>query len=269
LALDDHNLDLRLYSAAALAREAGEIAKARFRDRGSFTVGMKGPQDFLTEVDGEVERLIAGRLHKLFPGDGFIGEEGEGRVARGEAPTWVVDPIDGTANFARGVPHFCISIALVHAGGAEVGVIFDPMLDELFCARRGGGAFLNAVPIRISSTREMKMASIEIGYNMRVGPEKFLAMLADVVAAGSAASRCGSGALGIAYVAAGRSDAFIEHHINAWDCLAGNVLVAEAGGYVSDFLARDGLTKGNALLTCTPALREPLAAIAARGGVAL
>jgi len=94
-------------------------------------------------------------------------------------------------------------------------------------------------------------------------------MLADVVAAGSAAQRCGSGALGIAYVAAGRSDAFIEHHINAWDCLAGNVLVAEAGGYVSDFLARDGLTKGNALLVCTPTLREPLAGIAARAGVVL
>jgi myo-inositol-1(or 4)-monophosphatase len=269
LALNDHELDLRLHAAAALAREAGEIAKARFRDRSSFTIGLKGPQDFLTEVDGEVERLIAGRLHKLFPGDGFIGEEGEGRIARGDAPTWVVDPVDGTANFARGVPHFCISIALVHAGGAEVGVIFDPMLDELFCARRGGGAFLNASPIHVSTTKDMKTASIEIGYNMRVGPEKFLAMLADVVVAGSAAQRCGSGALGIAYVAAGRSDAFIEHHINAWDCLAGNVLVAEAGGYVSDFLARDGLSKGNALLTCTPTLLEPLAAIAARAGVVL
>ena len=269
MALDDRELDLRLHVAAALAREAGEIAKARFRDRSSFTVGLKGPQDFLTEVDGEVERLIAGRLHKLFPGDGFIGEEGEGRIARGDGPTWVVDPIDGTANFVRGVPHFCISIALVHAGGAGAGVIFDPMLDELFSARRGGGAFLNAAPIRVSSTQDMRSASIEIGFNMRAGPEKFLGMLGDVVAAGSAALRCGSGALGIAYVAAGRSNAFIEHHINAWDCLAGNVLVAEAGGYVSDFLARDGLTKGNALLACTHGLREPLAAIAAREGVIL
>src|SRR5271155_2864686 len=124
---------------------------------------MKGPQDFLTEVDGEVERLIAGRLHKLFPGDCFIGEEGEGRIAKGDAPTWVVDPIDGTANFARAIPHFCVSIALVHEGRAEIGVIFDPMLNELSAARRGGGAHLNAAPIRVSATHDMRAAAVEIG----------------------------------------------------------------------------------------------------------
>ncbi len=111
--LEPRELGLRLHAAAAIAREAGQIALRRFSDRKSFTVGLKGPQDFLTEVDGEVERFVAGRFHGLFPGDGFIGEEGEGRVAHANAPTWVVDPIDGTANFARGTPHFAISIALV------------------------------------------------------------------------------------------------------------------------------------------------------------
>lgn len=262
-------LGLRLHAAAAIAREAGEIALKRFSDRSSFTVGLKGPQDFLTEVDGEVERLIASRLNLLFPSDGFIGEEGAARAAQEAAPTWVVDPIDGTANFARGVPHFCVSIALTAPSHPLAGVIFDPALDELFCGQRGGGASLNGAPMRVSATPEMRAASIEVGWNMRSGPDKFLGILSRVVATGAAVIRSGSGALGLAYVAAGRNDAYIEHQINAWDCLAGNLLVAEAGGYVSDFLARDGLRKGAPLLACTPALRNALAGIAALEGVDL
>ena len=103
--LNKQEIGVRYAVAAALAHEAGLLAFRRFRDRG-FKIGFKGPQDFVTEVDQEVERHVAARLHQLFPGDGFIGEEGEGRVAHGEAPIWVVDPIDGTANFARGTPHF-------------------------------------------------------------------------------------------------------------------------------------------------------------------
>ncbi len=266
---DTRERGLRLHAAAAIAREAGAVARRRFADRASFTIGLKGPQDFLTEVDGEVERFVAGRLHGLFSGDGFIGEEGEGRLAQDGAPTWVVDPIDGTANFARGIPHFCVSIALTVAAHAEAGVIFDPVKDELFAAGRGGGAFLNGAALKVSTTTDMRAAAIEIGWNMRSGPEKFLGLTTRVVAQGAAVMRCGSGALALAYVAAGRTDAFIEHHINAWDCLAGNVLVAEAGGYVSDFLARDGLHKGNALLACAPGVRVALAEIAAAEGVVL
>ena len=267
--MDSRELGLRLHAAAAIAREAGQIALRRFRDRKSFTVGLKGPQDFLTEVDGEVERLIATRLHGLFPADGFIGEEGEGRIAHQDAPTWVVDPIDGTANFARGLPHFCVSIALVGGGQALAGAIYDPSVDELFVGQRGGGAFLNGEPVRVAAAADMRSASIEVGWNARFGPEKFLGLLGRVVAAGAAPMRCASGALGLAYVACGRSDAFIEHHINAWDCLAGIVLVQEAGGYASDFLAHDGLRKGNALLACTPTLRDSLSGMAALEGVDL
>ena len=269
MALDSRELGLRLHAAAAVAREAGRIALRRFNDRKSFTVGLKGPQDFLTEVDGEVERFVAGRLHGMFPGDGFIGEEGEGRVAHQGAPTWVVDPIDGTANFARGLPHFCVSIALVGGGQALAGAIYDPAVDELFVGQRGGGAFLNDETMRVSDAADMRSASIEVGWNARSGPEKYLGLLGRVVAAGAAPMRCASGALALAYVACGRSDAFIEHHINAWDCLAGIVLVQEAGGYVSDFLAHDGLRKGNALLACAPALRDSLAGMAALEGVDL
>jgi len=259
----------RLLVAKALAREAGQIAKRRFLDRSSFTVGFKGPQDYLTEVDGEVERFIATRLHAAFADDGFIGEEGEGRVGKAGAPIWVVDPIDGTSNFARGAPHFCVSIAAVLGRQVEVGVIYDPMVDELFAARRGGGATLNGVAIRAATTSDLKTAIVEIGWNMRSARDAFLGLMGRVVEAGAAVTRGGSGALALAYVAAGRSDAFIEYHINAWDCLAGNLLVAEAGGYVSDFLARDGLHKGNALLACAPSLRDPLLEIARAEGFAL
>ena len=135
-------MDMRLLAAEAVAREAGALARRRFLDQ-SFTVGFKGPQDYLTEVDGETEALIAERLLQVFPADGFIGEESKARPAGESGAAWVVDPIDGTANFARGVPHFCVSIACVAADRIEVGVIYDPMLDELFAGRRGAGARLN------------------------------------------------------------------------------------------------------------------------------
>ena len=157
---------------------------------------------------------------------------------------WVVDPIDGTANFARGVPHFCVSIACVADGRVEVGVIYNPMLDELFAARRGGGARLNGAPISASRAASLANASVEVGWNSRAGFGQYVDLLSRVASTGASPSRTGSGALAIAYVAAGRSDGFVEHHINAWDCLAGILLVSEAGGYVSDFLKGDGLTKG-------------------------
>src|SRR5947209_923003 len=130
-------MQIRQLAAEAVAREAGALARRRFLDA-SFKVRFKGPQDYLTEVDGETEELIASRLGEAFPEDGFVGEETAGRPARGGA-TWVVDPIDGTANFARGVSHFCVSIACVAGREVEVGVIYDPMRDELFSARRGAG----------------------------------------------------------------------------------------------------------------------------------
>ena len=184
MSFDSLALDIRFEVAKALAREVGEVAKKRFLDRSSFTIGFKGPQDYLTEVDGEVERLIFSRLHQLFPEDGFIGEEGAGLPGHEGAPVWVVDPIDGTANFAHGVPHFCISIAAVVGSDIEIGVIYDPMVDELFATRRGAGATLNGVAMKISDIKDMKTATIEIGWNPRTGAEKFMSLLGRTVATG-------------------------------------------------------------------------------------
>jgi myo-inositol-1(or 4)-monophosphatase len=260
-------MDMRLLAARAVAREAGAKARRRFFDR-SFAVSFKGPQDFLTEVDGETEAFIAERLIRVFPGDGFIGEESPPRAARAGGAVWVVDPIDGTANFARGVPHFCVSIACVADGKVEVGVIYNPMLDELFAARRGGGAWLNGAPISASAASALADCSIEVGWNSRAGFGQYVDLLRRVASTGASPSRTGSGALAIAYVAAGRLDGFVEHHINAWDCLAGILLVSEAGGYVSDFLKDDGLARGNSLIACARGIKDALIAAAAFEGVA-
>jgi myo-inositol-1(or 4)-monophosphatase len=259
---------MRLLAAEATAREAGAIAGRRFLDK-SFKVGFKGPQDYLTEVDGETEELIASRLVQAFPSDGFIGEETKGRAAREGDAVWVVDPIDGTANFARGVAHFCVSIACVAAGRVEVGVIYDPMRDELFAARRGGGARLNGAPISASGAQSLASSAVEVGWNMRAGAAQYVDLLRRVASTGASPYRTGSGALGLAYVAAGRLDGFVEHHINAWDCLAGIVLVSEAGGYVSDFLSGDGLAKGAPLIACAPGVKDALILAAAMEGIAL
>jgi myo-inositol-1(or 4)-monophosphatase len=262
------SMHLRLLAAQAVAREAGALARRRFLDS-SFKVGFKGPQDYLTEVDGETEELISARLHQAFPRDGFIGEETAGRLGHEGGAVWVVDPIDGTSNFARGVSHFCVSVACVAGGKVEVGVIYDPMRDELFEARRGGGAHLNGAAIRPSEATMLSNSSVEVGWNMRAGVAKYIDLVRRVAIWGAAPCRMGSGALGIAYVAAGRRDGYVEHHINAWDCLAGILLVSEAGGYVSDFLAGDGLTKGNPLIACAPGLKDAFISAVAIEGIAL
>jgi myo-inositol-1(or 4)-monophosphatase len=259
---------MRLLAAEAVAREAGALARRRFLDS-SFKVAFKGPQDYLTEVDGETEDLISARLHEAFPQDGFIGEGTAGRSGSEGAAVWVVDPIDGTVNFARGVPHFCVSIACVEAGKIEVGVVYDPMRDELFSASREGGTRLNGAAVRSSDAAALASSLVEVGWNMRAGAAKYLELLRRVTLPGAVPFRCGSAALGLAYVAAGRRDGYVEHHLNAWDCLAGILLVNEAGGYASDFLAGEGLTKGNPLIACAPALRDALVSAVAIEGIAL
>jgi myo-inositol-1(or 4)-monophosphatase len=259
-------MEMRLLAAQTIAREAGVVVRRRFLDR-SFTVGFKGPQDFLTEVDGETEAFTADRLLPIFPGDGFIGEESNARSPAEGGATWVVDPIDGTANFARGVAHFCVSIACVVGPKVEVGVIYDPMRDELFAARRGGGARLNGALIRASGASSLANSSVEVGWNLRAGPDQYVDLLGRVASTGASPSRTGSGALAIAYVAAGRLDGFVEHHIHAWDCLAGIALVGEAGGYASDFLKGDGLAQGAPLIVCATGIKDALIAAAAFDGV--
>ncbi|MDQ7979824.1 inositol monophosphatase family protein [Paraburkholderia sp. SARCC-3016] len=252
--MTDVQLHHRYLAACAIAREAGRLIRLRFERRDeALTLKFKGPQDYLTETDAEVERLIAARIAESFPDDDFFGEEGGGSFGR---DVWIVDPIDGTADFARGVPHFCVSIAFVRDGRAEIGVLYDPMLDELFAARRGAGATLNGAPIKVSTIADIGQSVVELGWSSRIPFEGFATVQARLQALGAGVKRRGSGALGIAYVAMGRQDAYCELHINSWDAAAAVLLVEEAGGWANDFLTPDCLRNGNRVIVCTPALRE-------------
>ncbi|WP_263351421.1 inositol monophosphatase family protein [Acidicapsa acidisoli] len=256
--MSENSLQNRLLIACAVAREAGALQKRRFLDRDNMIYKFKGPQDYLTATDGEVEKLVRERLLTAFPGDTFLGEEDGGQESD---QTWVVDPIDGTSNFARGIAHFCVSIAFVHKGVASIGVIYQPMSDELFAAARGMGATLNGEPIKTSSTTSLDKSLLEVGRASRQPQATYLAMLDKVMATGVAIRGAGSGALAVANVAAGRVDGCFESHMYSWDCLAGLVLVEEAGGRVNDFLAGDGLLKGNVIFASAPGIAEELAAL--------
>ena len=248
-------LQNRLLIACAVAREAGALQKRRFLDRANMIYKFKGPQDYLTATDGEVEALVRGRLLAAFPGDTFLGEEDGGQVS---ARTWVVDPIDGTSNFARGIAHFCVSIAFVLDGTASIGVIYQPMTEELFAAARGLGATLNGEPIHVSSATSLEKSLLELGRASRQPQEAYLAMLDKAMRTGAAIRGAGSGALAVANVAVGRVDGCFETHMYSWDCLAGLVLVEEAGGRINHFLAGDGLLKGNAILAAAPGIADAL-----------
>lgn len=252
------DLDDRLAAAQAIAREAGALARKAFAHAPqSRARAFKGEQDYVLESDAEVERLIRARLLAACPKDSFFGEEAGGDFGR---DVWVVDPIDGTANFARGIPHFCISIAFVRDLRTEIGVIYQPTTDEMYACRRGGGAALNGRPMRVSGLADARQAMIEAGWSTRRPSAPYIALVDHLYTAGAQVHRAGSGALGLAYVADGRTDGYCELHMNAWDALAGLLLVEEAGGWVNDFLADDGLRRGNAVLGCTPALKDLIAA---------
>jgi myo-inositol-1(or 4)-monophosphatase len=253
--MSQDSLEHRLLIACAVAREAGSLQKRRFLDRDAMIVKFKGVHDYLTATDGEVEKLVRERLLSAFPNDTFLGEEDGGQVSD---HTWVVDPIDGTSNFARGIAHFCVSIALVIKGVATIGVIYQPISDELFAAATGMGATLNGEPIHVSNVTRLDRSLVELGRAARQPQAGFIAMLDKMMTLGVSSRSGSSGALALAGVAAGRVDACFETHMYAWDCLAGVVLVTEAGGRVNDFLVPGALLKGNAIFASAPGIAEEL-----------
>ena len=256
MTIDDEAMDRREAFLRELVRDAAELASAGFaRQAAGHTVSMKGPQDYLTETDGQVENHVRARIAAVFPEDGFLGEEGGGEPG---VQAWVVDPIDGTANFARAIPHFCISIAFVADGELQLGAIVNPVLDEVYFARRGRGATLNGKPIHVSATKEIAATSFELGWSNRRPLANYIGAVTALYEAGSNVRRGACGALGLAYVADGRSDGYAELHMNSWDCLAGLLLVREAGGVTGPFLSLGGLTAGAPVLAATPGVAEVL-----------
>ena len=244
----------RLDFARALARDAGKLAHSDF---GKSATSMKGRHDEVTEMDREVERFIRAAIAQRFPDDAVIGEEEGG----GEGDRlWLIDPIDGTANYARGIPRYCVSIGYLERGVPAVGAIYDPSHDWLYSAATGAGAWRDGARLAVSPVAELHAATVECGWSTRRTAEDYIALLSRVMAAGCAIRRAGSGALGLVDVATGASEAYCELHINAWDCAAGIVIVREAGGFTNDFFAGDGLQQGNALIATNASLSAELAA---------
>ena len=258
----------RLRAAEAVARDAGRLATRYLADPGALDVRFKGAQDVLTAADGAVERLIVATLRSAFPHDAFLGEEG-GRVDGSEGggggdsadgACWVIDPIDGTANFARGLPNWCVSIALVVAGRTELGVIYDAGADLLYAATRGTGAWRNGERLTVRANTDITRASVDVGYSRRTPIEPFGNLVTGLLRRGIGLTLGGSAALGLARVADGRLDGYVERHLYAWDALAGLLLVEEAGGRANAFLVGDALTAGNETIAATPPLYAVLAA---------
>ncbi|WP_110987255.1 inositol monophosphatase family protein [Acaryochloris thomasi] len=249
-------LTARYWTACAVARSAGQLAYRYFQNLESITVESKGIQNPVTVADREVENLIISRLSHCFPTDQFLAEESGGE--RCDDQVWVIDPIDGTSNFVRGIPYFCVSIAYVVNQEIKIGVIYDPSRDELFAAFYGKGATRNDQPMEVTHCQELSSAMIGLDIGLRTSMELGLKAVQQLVLQQSVIRHLGSAALALAHVADGRLDSYWNPHLNPWDVLAGQLLVQEAGGWTSDFLAQDGINKGNSILACAPALRPAL-----------
>jgi myo-inositol-1(or 4)-monophosphatase len=261
--MNDPAIEARYLAALGMAQEAGALALSYFANLEKLGISMKGEQDWLTAADGAVEAFLRERVAAAFPGDGVKGEE----MGGGDAENlWIVDPIDGTANFAHAHPLWCISIGFLRKGAPEIGVIAAPAMGETYAARRGYGATRNGRPISVSAIDDLRKAAVEVGWSTRRPAAGYQKIVKAVMDAGAAPKRCGSGALGLAFVADGRSEGYLELHINSWDVAAGIVIVSEAGGVVNDFFAGEGLMQGNPILAAPPALAGALAELS---GIAL
>jgi len=219
--------------AVAAAKEAGALQRERLT--GEMEVCFKGEVDLVTEVDRLSEDLILTRLRNSFPGHCFLAEEG-GAQGENSSHRWVIDPLDGTTNYAHGFPWFCVSIALEVDGELTLGVIYHPMMDQLFTAVKGEGAYLNGQRILVSNRHPLRRSLLATGfpYDVARDNENNFGHFFDFQLAARGVRRAGAAALDLAYVAAGRLDGYWECKLKPWDVAAGALLVAEAGGSVTN-----------------------------------
>jgi len=225
-------------TALEMALEAGSMLKSRLGRAGR--IDFKGDVNIVTEMDRRSEDLIVGRITRDFPDHGIITEESDELTARG-GYRWIIDPLDGTTNYAHGNPVFCVSIAFEERGEVVLGVVYNPMLDELFVAEKGGGATLNSERISVSETRSLDKSLLATGfpYDLRTSEHNNFGHFRAFSVRAQAIRRAGSAALDLCYVACGRFDGFWEMKLSAWDTAAATLMVEEAGGRVTGFKGED------------------------------
>lgn len=254
--------------ASEIAREAGAQLREFFAQ--GVETEYKGDVDIVTVADRTVEKFIRARVAETFPGHGLYGEEGT-RDGLDSEYRWYVDPLDGTTNFAHGFPQFCVSMGLEHRphglkpeedGTLVAGVIYDPLRDELFCAEKGLGATLNGKPMRASSISELAESLLATGFPSRkrhASPN--IHFYQEFTLRSHGVRRAGSAALDLAYVAAGRMEAFWEFNLNPWDTAAGILLVEEAGGSVTDFSGKPYRIASDEILASNGHIQAELVAL--------
>jgi myo-inositol-1(or 4)-monophosphatase len=242
-------LSALIETALQAARSGGEVLLANWRNLPQGSVEEKKKNDFVTHADRESEERIVAAIRRHFPHDAFLGEEGGAQ--KGNAPesrVWIIDPLDGTSNFASGFPFWCVSIAAREGSELVAAVIWDPIHGEMYTAERGSGAWRNATRLRVTGRGTLDGAFIATGFPFR-NREKidaYLALFRAVFIHARAIRRAGSAALDLAHVAAGVFDGFFEFRLSPWDIAAGALLIQEAGGELTDFDGGDGyLERGN------------------------
>ena len=233
-----NDLEIKYLNVAVRAcRAAGRIQRAAFGT--APVVEHKGEIDLVTAIDRASEKAILAIIGRAFPGHGVLAEESDPRTGDAEH-LWVVDPLDGTTNYSRGFPYFCVSVALARAGRVVVAAVYQPLLDEMFTAIRGHGAFLNGKPLRVSGQARLDQAFLATGfpYDIRRSRRNNIDHFSDFATRCLAIRRAGAAALDLAYVAAGRFDGFWELKLRPWDIAAASLLVEEAGGRITGLAGR-------------------------------
>lgn len=245
------------------AFKAGRSLKRDFGEVAHLQVSVKGPANFVSAADHRAEEILRAELQKARPGYGFLGEESGSHEGTDKSHTWIVDPLDGTTNFLHGIPQFCISIALRREDSLVAGLIYNPVLDELFTAERGKGAILNDRRLRVAARTRLAEAVVACGlpHMGRGDLAQFRQEFEAVQGKVAGLRRFGSAALDLAWVAAGRVDAYWERNLAPWDVGAGMLLVREAGGYVTDLEGRDTSLRTGDVLAGNETLHRQLQAL--------
>jgi myo-inositol-1(or 4)-monophosphatase len=245
-----------LHVMVQAALKAGKSLSRDFGEVQNLQVSMKGPGDYVSQADRKAEEIVKAELMRARPDYGFLGEEGGATEGVDGQHRWIVDPLDGTTNFLHGIPMFAVSIGLERQGQIVAGVIYNPAMDELYTAERGGGTFLNDRRLRVAARTKLTDTVVGTGvpHLGRGHHGKYLVQLRNVMGEVAGVRRMGSAALDLAYIAAGRLDGFWEEGLSAWDIAAGIIMIREAGGFVSDasggqkMLDNGSIVAGNELI---------------------
>jgi myo-inositol-1(or 4)-monophosphatase len=255
------NLHPMLNVAIKAARAAGAIINRAALDIEAVRITAKQTNDFVTEVDHASEDAIISTLLEAYPNHGILAEEtGSSRGNPNSDHIWIIDPLDGTTNFIHGFPVYCVSIALQIKGRIEQAVVYDPTRNDLFCATRGRGAFLNDRRIRVSKRIRMQDCLISTGFPFRPGDlfKEYMHMLTDMMPKCAGIRRPGAAALDLAYLAAGYTDAFFEKGLSPWDAAAGSLLVTEAGGLIGNFTGESDFLEHRECMAANPKIYAQL-----------